>query len=405
MEIQTHEIIITFISRDKPGLVHEITSIISRVNVNIIDIDQSVVRGIFSIILVCDLSTAKIPMDEVFLHVKTSLEKLKDSVQGYLFMDYNKLNTSNRNIPEGYLKITVLGRDSPGIVENVSKIATKYNINIENISMISRKDIFAMDLVASYTVNQIIFNSFKSELKDTLDQQSLSIIIQEGDIFSEEKKLVVFDMDSTLIREECINEIGGALNLKSRIAEITNAAMDGKIDFEKALRERVELLKGIRREDLKKIADNLTLTPGAKELVDSLKRMGYKVALISGGFTYFTNLLKKRLDLDYAFGNELIFEDGVVTGEINDNLIVDAEQKAKIQRWIAQIEKIPLQNIITIGDGANDRIMIQNSGLGIGFKPKNILKSVADGIINEDNLLGVLYALGDIKKKKYKKVT
>ena len=129
--------------------------------------------------------------------------------------------------------------------------------------------------------------------------------------------------------------------------------------------------------------------------------MGYKIALVSGGFSYFTNIVKEKLGLDYSFGNELIIEDGKLTGEINENFIIDANQKAKIQKWLAQIEGIPPKSIVCIGDGANDRIMIQNSGLGIGFRPKKILKSVADGIINEDNLIGILYALGDLKKRKF----
>ncbi|MFX0099722.1 MAG: phosphoserine phosphatase SerB [Candidatus Hodarchaeota archaeon] len=395
------EIIITFISKDQPGLIHRITDIIAKQGVNIVDIDQSVVRGIFSIILVCDPSTSELDTEKCFETIKASLEKVKSETSGYLLIDFNKLETKKRVAANRYIKVTVLGKDAPGIVAKISGIVFNYHYNIENVQMISRKDIFAMDVMVSHPDDKETVNRFKKTLKESIDSDDLSVIIQDENIFSEEKKLVVFDMDSTLIQQECINELGSALNLKERIAKITEDAMNGKIDFKDALKKRVGLLKGVEEAFLKKVADNLSFTPGAKELVDSLKKMGYKIALVSGGFSYFTNIVKEKLGLDYAFGNELIIEDGKLTGEINENFIIDANQKAKIQKWLAQIEGIPPKSIVCIGDGANDRIMIQNSGLGIGFRPKKILKSVADGIINEENLIGILYALGDLKKRKF----
>lgn len=397
----SQEIIITFISKDRPGLIHRITETIARKGVNIVDIDQSVVRGIFSIILVCDPSTSDQDANACFESIKKSLEEIKGETNGYLLIDFNKLETKKRVAPTKYLKVTVLGKDAPGIVAKISGTVFDHDYNIENVQMISRKDIFAMDVMISHQDEKETVEKFKNTLKRSIDSDNLSVIIQGENIFSEEKKLVVFDMDSTLIQQECINELGSALNLKERIASITEEAMNGKIDFKDALKRRVALLKGVEESFLKKVADNLSFTPGAKELVDSLKKMGYKIALVSGGFSYFTNIVKEKLGLDYAFGNDLIIEDGKLTGEINENFIVDANQKAKIQKWLAQIEGIPPKSIVCIGDGANDRIMVQNSGLGIGFKPKRILKSVADGIINEDNLIGVLYALGDLKKRKY----
>ncbi|MHA1697907.1 MAG: phosphoserine phosphatase SerB [Promethearchaeota archaeon] len=401
MTSQNKEIIITFISRDRPGLIHEITGVIARHGINIIDLEQSVTRGIFSIILVCDLSTSESDPQHCLNLLKEELGGVEDKVGAYLLIDFNKINTKDRNVPERYMKITVLGKDAPGIVANISGIASKYNMNIESSSMISRKDIFAMNLILSYNLNKNIIKAFKDELKDKLDEKKLSIIIQDNYTFKDEKKLVVFDMDSTLIQQECIEMLASDARIKRHIKKITKDAMEGKIDFKEALKKRVKLLTGMPESFLQKVAENLVLTPGAKELVDSLKKMGYKIALISGGFDYFTKIVKEKLDLDYAFGNKLMIEDGKLTGEINENFIIDAKQKAKIQKWLSQIENIPPSNIVSIGDGANDAIMIKNSGLGIGFRPKQILKNVADGIINEENLLGILYAFGDFKKKKY----
>lgn len=398
---QRKDLIITFTCVDKPGLVHEITSVFADLGMNIVDINQSVVRGIFSIILLCDPSTSSLPVDELMSTARKRLEALQERTGGYLLIDDASIRSSARSATPMHVKVTVLGKDAPGIVSKVSGVVFTAGFNIESITMVSRKELFAMEMILNSVVDKVAdpLGRMKQELKRSIDKDRLSVIIDDR-FFSQEKKLVVFDMDSTLIREECIDELGGALNIKEKIATITRKAMNGEVDFKEALRERVHLLKGVHESVLQDIASRLTLTPGAADLIATLKRMGYTVALISGGFSFFTNILKHKLDLDYAFGNELIIENGRLTGEVNENMIIDAKQKAKIQAWIAQIQKVPMENIVTIGDGANDAIMIQNSGLGIGFKPKEMLKDVADGIINEDNLIGIMYALGDLRRRK-----
>lgn len=180
--------------------------------------------------------------------------------------------------------------------------------------------------------------------------------------------------------------------------------MAGKIDFIEAVRERVKLLTGLRVKHLEEIAENMHLTPGAEELVRSLKSMGYKIALISGGFTYFTDRLKEKLGLDYAFGNKLIIKNGFLTGEVEEP-IIDGEKKADIIHWISEIEGISKDEIVAVGDGANDRFMLGNAGLSIAFNAKKVLKQVADGVIDQKNLLSILFALGLPEKelKKYVK--
>ncbi len=395
------EIIITLICRDQVGLVRDITGTISALGINITDIDQSIVRGIFTITVVCDLSTSSLDESDCLADLNKELDLLKQRVSAHVMIEAGSSFVSGRAVADRYAKITILGKDAVGIVTKATSIVSKYGYNVESVSMVSREDIFAMEIVISYPSGHEQFDTFKVDIKNAMDLDRLSVFIQEKNVFTEEKKLVVFDMDSTLIREECIDELGAALNIKEKIASITDRAMEGKLDFTAAVKARVNLLRGLPVEVLERVAENLTLTPGAKELITSLKRMGYKVALISGGFTIFTNILKDKLGLDYGFANELIIKDGKLTGEINTNFIVDANQKAKIQAWLAHIEHIPRENIITIGDGANDAIMVKNSGLGVAFRAKKVLKTVATGIFNEDNLVGLLYALGDLKRKKY----
>lgn len=169
--------------------------------------------------------------------------------------------------------------------------------------------------------------------------------------------------------------------------------MQGEMDFKDALRARVAMLKGLREEELARIADSLQLTPGAEDLIRTLKNMGFRLALISGGFTYFTDRLQRELGFDHAYANELVIKDGIVTGEVHGD-IIDAQRKGEILRDLAAREGLTTDEVVAVGDGANDRIMIKNAGLGIAFNAKDILKKAADGSLSKDNLRGILYALG-----------
>jgi len=187
---------------------------------------------------------------------------------------------------------------------------------------------------------------------------------------------------------QIIDELAKAAGVEEEVKEITRKAMEGKMSFKEALIERVKLLKGLPVEVLEKIYNQIELTEGARELIQSLKRAGYKVALVSGGFTYFTEKLKKELGFDYAFGNELEIKDGKLTGRIKGR-IIDAEEKGRIIEELAKKEGISKENIVAVGDGANDKIMIENAGLGIAFNAKEILKEVADGTLSKENLIGL----------------
>jgi phosphoserine phosphatase len=169
--------------------------------------------------------------------------------------------------------------------------------------------------------------------------------------------------------------------------------MSGKLDYAQSLRERVKLLKGLRVEELEELAAHIELTPGAFDLLLALKDMGYKLALISGGFTFFTDKLKRELGFNYAYGNRLVIKNGVLTGELEEP-IMDAWGKQRAIEEIAEKEGIPPEEIVVIGDGATDRIMIEKAGLGLSFNAKEVLKKVADGSITKNHLKGLLYCLG-----------
>lgn len=391
----TKLIIITAIGQDKPGLVSGLTNVIAEVNANIIDVEETVLRGLFAMFMIVDIGSATISAEEL----KERLEKkgrevgLQVNVEPYL--------EGRRKTEKELALITILGKDRPGIVAKTSTLLGKHNINIEKIRMIARGEIIAMEMLVDLSDLQIPLENVRIELQNLCENLGVGFILQRENVFQKSKKLMVFDMDSTLVDEETIDEIARIAGVGEKVREITKRAMEGEIDFVQAVRERVKLLAGLEVKHLEEIANNMHLTPGAEELINSLKSMGYKIALISGGFTFFTDRLKEKLGLDYAFGNKMIIKNGALTGEVEDP-IIDGEKKADIIQWISEIEGISKEEVIAVGDGANDQFMLNNVGLGIAFNAKQVLKQVADGVIAQKNLLSILYALG-LPEKELKK--
>ncbi len=375
---------ISVFGMDKPGIIKGISEILAENNVNIVDIEQTVLQGLFAMFIVGDLTKCKISIKKLEEELKKRGEEL--NVQVYT-SPFSKVDSNKDNL----YRITVLGKDRVGIVYDVSKILFNHGINIEKTSLVARDQLISITLVVDTRGADI--EAVKKELRERLEKSGLDIVFQPYNISSQEKRLIVFDMDSTLIEDEIIDELARIAGVEKEVRELTEKAMSGEIDFEKALRERVRLLKGLSVEVLERIYDNIKLTKGAKELIQSLKESGYKVALVSGGFTYFTEKLKKELDLDYAFGNELEIKDGKLTGEIKGK-IIDAKEKARIIEEIAKKEGIKRENIVAVGDGANDRIMIKKAGLGIAFNAKEAIKEIADGTISKENLVGLASVLG-----------
>lgn len=379
---------ITVYGSDKPGIIYGISKVLADANVNIIDIDQKVSHGIFLMYVVADDSKSTLSFEELKDRLIEEGKRLGVHVNVSKFV---KRESKKRNL---YV-ITVLGKDRVGIVRDISKILLDHGVNIECTSLIARDKLISIEFVVD--IRDADPNDLKRKLMRDVEKVNLDIVIQPYDKFEREKRLIVFDMDSTLVDAEIIDELAKYAGVEEEVKRITEKAMRGEIDFKKALEERVKLLKGLPVEVLEKIYRNVKLTEGAKELIQALKRAGYKVAVVSGGFTYFTERLKEELGLDYAFGNELEIKDGKLTGRIKGR-IIDAEEKARIIEEIAKKEGISKENIVAVGDGANDKIMIENAGLGIAFNAKDVLKDVADGTLSKENLIGLACILGLLKK-------
>ncbi|HIP25005.1 MAG TPA: phosphoserine phosphatase SerB [Archaeoglobus profundus] len=364
---------------DKPGIIYEISNILAENNVNIIDIEQSVLHGLFVMFIIGDIEKSKVSFEELKEQLEKKSKELKVNIH---LVPFEKQKQRKKQL---YV-ITVIGKDRVGIVRDITKILYNHGVNIERTTLTARDKLISIEFTVD--IRNADPNEVKEKLKKEVEKHGLDIVIQPYEMFQKEKRLIVFDMDSTIVDTEIIDELAKAAGVEKEVKEITRKAMEGKISFKEALIERVKLLKGLPVEVLEKIYNQIELTEGAKELIQSLKRAGYKVALVSGGFTYFTEKLKKELGFDYAFGNELEIKDGRLTGRIKGR-IIDAEEKGRIIEELAKREGISKENIVAVGDGANDKIMIENAGLGIAFNAKQILKEVADGTLSKENLIGL----------------
>jgi phosphoserine phosphatase len=221
----------------------------------------------------------------------------------------------------------------------------------------------------------------------------VDIAFQKDNAFRRNRRLVCFDMDSTLIEHEVIDELAKAAGVGEQVAEITERAMQGELDFIQSFEARVALLKGLDASVLESIAQSLKLTEGAEHLMRTLKALGYKTAILSGGFTYFGEYLQRKLGIDYVYANALEIEDGKVTGRVVGR-VVDGQRKAELLREIAASEGVNLEQVIAVGDGANDLPMLSIAGLGIAFRAKPLVKANAKQAISTLGLDGILYLLG-----------
>lgn len=379
--------VISFMGRDGPGMISNILEEPARCNVNIVDMDQRVMQGIFVMSVVADFSNSGIKAGELHNWLTQMAGNL--GIQfSFLPLDQNR---GRRRSSKSLYVVTILARDRVGIIRDVAKSAAANKINIERASVTARGDLISIEFLMDFA--DCDEEDCKARLKKECERLGLDVVIQDLGRSRKEKRLIVFDMDMTIVDFEIINKLAGFAGVDEQVKAITEKAMNGEMDFKESLRQRVRLLRGMPCSTLQEIAADLQLTPGSEELLHHLKQVGYKIALISGGFTYFTDVLKQRLGFDYAFANELEIKDGVLTGEIKGD-IIDAEAKGRIIYKLADLEKISPDSIVAVGDGANDCLMIRNAGLGVAFNAKEVLKKVSDGSLSRENLLGLLNVLG-----------
>jgi len=380
--------VISVIGEDRVGIVSKVTQFLFKKEFNIIDIEQTVIHSQFTMVLLVQPLHVGFEPSQLRSGLSRLAKVLRMNITVTPLHEFKGLRLAETKKP--YV-LTILGADRPGVVAAFSSTLAKHHCNIERIKMIARGELLAMEM--SIDLREANFHRLRMDLSAVAKRVGMDIIAQPEYAFKKRKKVIVFDMDSTIVDGEIIDEMAKLAGVKGKVKALTEKGMRGEINFVQSLRARVSFLKGLRIKSLDSIAKTLRLTKGSEELVAALKDMGFKVALISGGFTYFTDILKKRLGFDYAFGNELEIRSGRLTGRIKGK-IIDAERKAEIMDEICRKEGITRDEVVAVGDGSNDQIMLANAGLGIAFNAKEILKKVADGAITRDHMKGVLYCLG-----------
>ncbi len=380
--------VISVIGKDQVGIVSEVTQLLLKQGLNIVDIEQTVIHSQFTMVLLLQPPRIRFQPESLRSSLNRLAKRRGMSITMTPLHEFKGLRLADTKRP--YV-LTLLGPDRAGVVAAFSSTLAKHHCNIERIKMIARGEFFAMEMWID--LREVNFSLLRQDLTAVAKKIGMDIIAQPEHVFKKRKKVIVFDMDSTIVDGEIIDEMARLAGVGKKVATITEKGMRGEIGFSESLRTRVSLLKGLRIKSLESIAKTVKLTQGSEELIAALKEMGFKIALISGGFSFFTDVLKKRLGFDYAFGNELEIKEGRLTGRIKGR-IIDARRKAEILDDICRKEGITRDEVVAVGDGSNDRIMVANAGLGIAFNAKEILNKVADGAIKKDHMKGVLYCLG-----------
>ncbi|MBL4781649.1 MAG: phosphoserine phosphatase SerB [Porticoccaceae bacterium] len=394
------EILLIIVSgEDKPGVTSAVASVLAEYEVNVLDIGQSVIHNNLSLGVLAEVPAHR----ESSPVLKDVLFKLHDLDMQVRFEPVSEDSYADWVAQQGKPQhiVTLLARYiSAEQIARITQVSTEQGLNIDSILRLSgRVELDRVDARSKACVEFSIrgegrdIAEYRSSLLELAGQLNVDIAYQEDSVFRRHRRLVVFDMDSTLIDAEVIDELAIEAGVGEAVASITARAMAGDIDFQTSFKERVALLKGLDANVLDKVAARLQLTEGAEYLMSTLKSLGYKTAILSGGFTYFAEGIRQRLGIDYMYANELDIQDGVVSGEVSGQ-IVDGPRKAELLRQLADKEGICLEQTVAVGDGANDLPMLGIAGLGIAFRAKPLVKANAKQAISNIGLDGVLYLMG-----------
>ncbi len=392
-------ILINITGKDKPGLTSSLTNILAQYEVAILDIGQAVIHDYLSLGILVEIpsahSSSSILKDLLFKAHELGIQIRFSAIDEESYNGWAAGYGQERQI------ITLLGRKlTAAQLSKVTGAIAEHQLNIDVITRLSgRVFLDAPELLPKACVQLTVSGSLdnpaklRGRLLEISKETDIDISFHVDDIYRHARRLVVFDMDSTLIQGEVINILAERAGVGAKVAKITAATMSGDMDFKESFSRRVALLKGLEADILKETAHNLELTEGADRVIQTLKKLGYKIGIISGGFDFFGEYLQNKLGLDYVFANVLEIENGKVSGNIRGD-IIDGPKKAELLKTIATVENISLQQTIAIGDGANDLPMISIAGLGIAFHAKPIVKESSEQSISSVGLDGLLYLMG-----------
>ena len=393
------QILIEITGKDRPGLTASVMEILARRDAKILDIGQADIHSTLSLGILIRIDEQN--SGQVMKELLFKATELGVNIGFSPVTDDEYENWVNRQGKNRYI-LTVIGRTlSAKQIEAATKVIAEQGLNIDSILRLSGRMSIMHPLRNVRACIQFSLRGTPNDRKAMQEQlmhisseMEIDFSFQKDDMYRRMRRLICFDMDSTLIQTECIDELAERAGVGAEVKAITESAMRGEIDFKESFKRRVALLKGLDASVMEDIAQNMPITEGVDRLMSVLKRCGYKIAILSGGFTYFGEFLQRKYGIDYVYANELeIDEDGRLTGRYLGE-IVDGNRKAELLKLIAQVEKVNLAQTIAVGDGANDLQMLGEAGLGIAFHAKPRVVANAKQSINTIGLDGVLYFLG-----------
>jgi phosphoserine phosphatase len=392
-------ILIHFSGRDRPGLTTELTAILARYDACVLDIGQAVVHETLSLGLLVE-----IPRGESFRGLQDALiAKSRELGLQAAFTPIAKADLDDWISSQGkdQFIVTILGRAiTADHLARVSAIIAEHGLNVDRIERLSGRLSLAVhtpdaNACVEFTVNGNSSSeaSMRAAFLATAHDLKIDIAFQRESVFRRNRRLFAFDMDSTLIEGEVIDELAKLAGVADEVVKVTESAMRGEIEFQESFRRRVALLRGLKETRVRELLDTIPLVEGAEQLIGTLKMLGYKTAILSGGFNFFAQHLQRRLGIDYVFANDLDIVDGVVSGEVRTP-IVDGARKAELLRQIAGQENISLDQVVAVGDGANDLPMLGIAGMGIAFRAKPLVRQTASHAVSFLGLDSLLYLIG-----------
>jgi len=384
--LTSDRVLVTVTGPDRTGVTSTLTGILSQQGAALQDIEQVVVQGQLTLCLLITVPETRDVLKELLFAAK----------QLGMELDFKPVPADTTPAPQAEGRRYVITAIGPTLgasqMHALASTLAGVGANIEKIGRLSAETLASVEIHALLPPDRDS-EALKRTLLNVATSSGFDVSLQPESLYRRSKRLVVLDMDSTLIRIEVIDELARVAGVGPEVARITERAMQGEMDYDESLRQRVSLLAGLDVKVLDQIASDLPLTDGAETMVRVLKRLGYKIAVISGGFSRAAEALKRRLGVDYAYSNNLEVAAGKLTGRVVGP-IVNAQRKAELLETIAQAEGVLLDQVIAVGDGANDALMLERAGLGIAFHAKAKLRERADTSISGAGLDAILYLLG-----------